>query len=69
MFDSNVVFSFTSGAECRISTSFMGSGPCTYEADTDQVLITYKGQTYAFSVQGSRMQGILLGAGVELVKQ
>lgn len=69
MFDSNVVFTFRSATECAISTSFMGSGPCTYEVERDQAVITYKGTTYAFQYQGSQMQGNLLGAGIQVVKQ
>ncbi len=69
MLDSNVVFQFKSSTDCSISTSFMGSGPCTYKLDGQQAVITYKGTTYAFQFQGSQMQGNLLGAGVQLVKQ
>jgi len=67
--DSNVVFTFSSGSGCSVSTSFMGSGPCTYTYSDGQAVLTYNGQKYVFNVQGSQMQGNLLGAGVQLVKQ
>lgn len=67
--DSSVVFTFSSGSGCSVATSFMGSGPCTYTYSDGQAVLTYNGQKYVFNVQGSQMQGNLLGAGVQLVKQ
>ncbi len=69
MMDSGVVFAFTTSDKCTIKTSFMGSGPCTYKMDRNQVLMNFSGQTYAFTVSGSQMTGNLLGAGVQLVRQ
>ena len=67
--DSNVSLAFSSGGSCQLRTSFMGSGGCTWEADDDEVLVTFGGTTYAFLRDDNQMVGNLFGAGVSLVRQ
>ena len=69
MYDDNISLAFGKGDACQLHTSFMGSGTCSYRSEGDQVLMTFKGSTYAYAVQGSIMQGDLMGAAIRLVKQ
>jgi hypothetical protein len=67
--DSNVSLAFAAGGSCQLKTSFMGSGACTWQADDDEVLVTFGGTTYAFVRAGNQLAGNLFGAGVSLVRQ
>lgn len=69
LMDSNVSLAFTSASDCRLDTSFMGSGPCTYQAGGDQVAVTFDDQTYVFAIDQGTMTGLLFGAVVQLAKQ
>ena len=67
--DSNVKLTFTSDTDCKLKTSFMGSGPCTYSVSGSQVSVTVDRKTYVFVINGNLMEGNLFGAGVGLAKQ
>lgn len=67
--DSNVTITFDSSDGCQLRTSYMGSGPCTYEVSGSQVMITFANQRYTFDTDGKRMVGMLFGAGVDLSRQ
>jgi hypothetical protein len=67
--DSNVKLTFTSDTDCKLKTSFMGSGPCTYSVSDNQVSVTVDQKSYAFVINGNLMECNLFDAGVSLGKQ
>ena len=51
--DSNVKLTFTSDTDCKLKTSFMGSGPRTYSVSGNRVSVAVDQKSYVFVVNGN----------------